>query len=112
MVIRKPTQLWTLLILRVTTMFVRAILAATLNVDCTKDETLTKAVARAKPDDTVQVTGTCKETVTITTDRLTLDGQGSAILDGGSIGQAGAVVFTEDYLPFFEGVLTGSFLES
>ena len=90
MVIQKPTQLRTLLILIVATMFVRPILAATLNGYCTKGETLTKAVALAKPDVTFQVTGTCKETVTITTDRLTLDGQGSAILDGGSVGKAGA----------------------
>ena len=58
-------------------------MAETLTVDCTRGETLSKAVERAKPGDTIQVTGTCKETVVITTDRLTLDGQGSAILDGG-----------------------------
>ena len=31
----------------------------------------------------MKVTGTCHERVTITTDRLTLDGGGSAVLDGG-----------------------------
>jgi hypothetical protein len=39
--------------------------------------------------------GTCHERVTITTDRLTLDGGGSAVLDGGSGSTA-----------FFEGVVT------
>ncbi len=57
-------------------------LAGTLKVNCDKGGTITKALENAKPFDTIQVTGTCKERVTITTDRLTLDGQGSAILDG------------------------------
>jgi len=38
-------------------------LAGLLQVDCTKGETLTKAVEQAQPGDTIQVTGTCKETV-------------------------------------------------
>jgi Right handed beta helix region len=50
----------------------------------------------AKPGDTLQVTGTCQERVTITTDRLTLDGGDNAVLDGGGGGS------TE----FFEGVVT------
>ncbi len=99
-----------LLMLVVVTAVASPVLAETLTVDCTKGETLTKAVERAKPGDTIQVTGTCKETVLITTDRLTLDGQGSAILDGGSVGKEGAVVFPSQsdlsYLPFYAGVLT------
>ncbi|MFQ5906635.1 MAG: nitrous oxide reductase family maturation protein NosD [bacterium] len=94
-----------LLILVVAIVVASPALAGVLNVDCTKGETVTKAVEQAKPGDTIQVTGTCKETVTITTDRLTLDGQGSAILDGGSVGKAG-VVFSEKVLPSYEGVLT------
>ena len=53
-------------------------------VDCNDAaQTLNAAVQSANPGDTIQVTGTCQEMVTITTDRLTIDGQGSAIIDGG-----------------------------
>jgi hypothetical protein len=72
-------------------------LAGTLKVNCDTGGTITKALEKAKPFDTIQVTGTCKERFTITTDRLTLDGQGSAILDGGGGFKANAV---------FEGVIT------
>src|SRR5688500_2225037 len=58
-------------------------LAAIRNVDCTKGETITAALTAAVPGDTIRVTGTCRERITITTDRLTLDGQGSTILEGG-----------------------------
>ncbi|HEX9871261.1 MAG TPA: right-handed parallel beta-helix repeat-containing protein [Candidatus Tectomicrobia bacterium] len=52
-------------------------------VKCDEGQTLTDALKTAKPGDTLQVTGTCHERVTITIDRLTLDGGGSAVLDGG-----------------------------
>ena len=61
-------------------------LAAIRNVDCTKGETITTALTDAVPGDTIRVTGTCREKITITTDRLTLDGQGKTILDGGGGG--------------------------
>jgi hypothetical protein len=64
-------------------------------VDCDKGQTLTDALRKAKPGDTLQVRGTCQERVTITTDRLRLDGGGSAVLDGGGGGPAE-----------FEGVVT------
>jgi hypothetical protein len=64
-------------------------------VKCDNGQTLTEALQQAKPGDTLQVTGTCQERVTITTDRLTLDGGGSAVLDGGGGGSA----------EFFEGVV-------
>ena len=41
---------------------------------------LTEALRKAKPGDTLQVTGTCHERVTITTDQLTLDGGAGAVL--------------------------------
>lgn len=69
--------------------------SAVKKVKCDKGQTLTDALKKAKPGDTLQVTGTCQERVTITTDRLTLDGGGSAVLDGGGGGP------TE-----FEGVVT------
>jgi hypothetical protein len=68
-------------------------LARTLKVDCNRGGTITKALENAKPFDTIQVTGTCKERFTITTDRLTLDGQGSAILDAGGGFHAGAIFY-------------------
>jgi hypothetical protein len=54
-----------------------------LQVNCNGGAMLTDALLEAKPGDTIQITGTCREAVTITTDHLTLDGQGSAVLDGG-----------------------------
>jgi hypothetical protein len=69
--------------------------SAVKKVECDKGQTLTDALKKAKPGDTLQVTGTCHERVTIATDRLTLDGHGSAVLDGGGGGP------TE-----FEGVVT------
>ena len=58
-------------------------LAAIRIVDCTAGETITTALTDAVPGDTIRVTGTCRERITITTDRLTLDGQDGTILDGG-----------------------------
>jgi hypothetical protein len=56
-------------------------------VDCDAGETLTAALEAAEPGDTIRVTGTCAETVTITTDGLTLVGEGGATIDGGDTGQ-------------------------
>jgi hypothetical protein len=58
-------------------------LAAIINVDCSRGETITRTLTAAVPGDTIRVTGTCRERITITTDRLTIDGQGRTILDGG-----------------------------
>jgi parallel beta-helix repeat protein len=51
--------------------------AATVSVDCDAGNTITAAVASAKPGDTVLVSGTCKEQVSIAPElaRITLDGQ-------------------------------------
>ena len=57
--------------------------AATRNVDCDKAETITKALTTANAGDTIRIAGTCRERITITKDRLTLDGQGRTTLDGG-----------------------------
>jgi hypothetical protein len=56
--------------------------SAVKKVKCDTGQTLTEALKKAKPGDTLQVTVTCHERVTITTDRLALDGDGSAVLDG------------------------------
>ncbi|MGH8055979.1 MAG: hypothetical protein ACREOH_01890 [Candidatus Entotheonellia bacterium] len=58
-------------------------LARTLKVNCGTGGALGPVLKKAKPGDTIRVTGTCDETVTITTDRLTLDGQGTTVIDGG-----------------------------
>jgi hypothetical protein len=71
-----------------------------LPVDCSARETLADALLKAKPGDTIRITGTCREMVTITTDHLTLDGQGGAILDGGGGFQPPRTV------GFNEGVIT------
>jgi hypothetical protein len=56
--------------------------SAVKKVKSDNGQTLTEALRKAKPGDMLQVTGTCHERVTITTDRLTLGG-GNAVLDGG-----------------------------
>jgi hypothetical protein len=55
----------------------------TLSVNCDAGDTLGEALTQIKAGDTINVTGTCTETVTITTDQLTLVGQEGATLDGG-----------------------------
>ncbi len=54
-----------------------------ITVNCDAQETLTDALAQATPGTTILINGTCMERVTITTDRITLDGSGGAMLDGG-----------------------------
>ncbi len=50
-------------------------------VRCNAGDSLAEAIADADPGDTILVRGTCQESVIITTDRLTLEGQGNAQLD-------------------------------
>jgi len=52
-------------------------------VHCDHGKRLAKTLEKATPGETIQVRGTCHEAVTITTDRVTLDGGGSAVIDGG-----------------------------
>lgn len=52
-------------------------------VDCDRGHRLARAVAHARPGETLRVSGVCRETVTVLTDGLTLDGGGTATLDGG-----------------------------
>jgi hypothetical protein len=51
-------------------------------VNCPIDS-LAAALARANNGDTIKISGTCTETVTISKDGLTLDGQGTTTIDGG-----------------------------
>ncbi len=57
--------------------------AATIEVDCSS-ATLQASVDRAKPGDTLLVSGTCKENLVIYEEvaRITLDGQGKATING------------------------------
>src|SRR2546428_13432208 len=65
-------------------------LGSTHHVNCdVPGQTITKALKTAQPGDTIRVRGTCEETVTMTTDRVTLDGGGMAILQGPGGGQPG-----------------------
>lgn len=57
--------------------------AKVMKVNCGAGKRIANALSRADPGDTIRVTGTCHERVTITTDRITLDGQGTATIDGG-----------------------------
>jgi hypothetical protein len=51
-------------------------------VNCPTDS-LANALNTANAGDTIKLSGTCNERVTVVTDGITLDGQGTAILDGG-----------------------------
>ena len=58
---------------------------ATHTVDCDAGETITAAMSQAQPGDTIKITGTCNETVAVDRDGITLDGGGSAVLDGSGV---------------------------
>jgi nitrous oxidase accessory protein NosD len=58
------------------------VLAENHQVNCDHGQGLAKALEEVKPGETIQVSGTCQEAVTIITDRITLDGGSSAIIDG------------------------------
>src|SRR5215831_6163368 len=55
------------------------------NVDC-GTHSLGQVIAKADPGDMLLVIGTCRERVVITTDRITIDGQGTAVIDGAGPG--------------------------
>ena len=48
-------------------------------------ETIADAMAQAQPGDTIMITGTCNEAVVVDKDDITLDGGGSAVIDGAGI---------------------------
>jgi nitrous oxidase accessory protein NosD len=56
--------------------------AATLTVDCNAGEKIQQKIVSAKPGDTVLVSGTCSENVAVPSEalRITLDGQGKAVI--------------------------------
>jgi len=50
-------------------------------VDCNRGQTLSQVLATVRPGDTIRVSGTCNETITISTDGLTLIGEEGATID-------------------------------
>ena len=55
---------------------------ATHTVDCSSG-TIAAVMSEAQPGDTIMITGTCNETVVVDKDGITLDGGGTAVIDGG-----------------------------
>lgn len=89
---RATGALWSVMIGGLLTAASIAVAQVPVQVDCNiPEQTLARALGVTQPGDILRVIGTCNESVTITTDRLTLDGLGSAIVDAGS---AGAAVIT------------------
>lgn len=62
--------------------------ARIVNVNC-DTKSLQSAVDRANPGDTINVSSTCNERIDVRTDDVTIDGGGTAIIDG--TGLAGAL---------------------
>lgn len=60
---------------------------ATHTVDCSSG-TIADAMSQAQPGDTIMITGTCNEAVVVDKDGITLDGGGSAVIDGSGIDAA------------------------
>jgi hypothetical protein len=67
---------------------------AHMQLNCDTGQQLAHALSVAKPGSTIQLTGTCRERVTIATDGITLDGQGTAVIEG-----EGAGPFPSDFDP-------------
>jgi hypothetical protein len=74
--------------------FVATPLAArTLKVNCSNPrQTVNGALASAQPGDTIQVQGVCKEAVSVQIDGVTLDGLGTATVDGTGSNQAAITI--------------------
>ena len=74
--------------------------AANRVVNCDVGQTINQALRRAEPGATIVVRGTCRERVVITRP-VTLDGGGSAVIDG----RAGATLVQLPVLEEFDGVV-------
>ena len=57
----------------------------THSVDCDAGEALQGKIDESGPGDTIMVTGTCHEAIVVNQDGITLDGGGSAVIDGTGI---------------------------
>jgi hypothetical protein len=56
------------------------------DVDCSQGKSIADALAKAGPGDVINIAGTCRERVIVATDRITLNGEGTAVIDGGGAG--------------------------
>lgn len=63
--------------------FCSTAMADIIEVKCNQGERLNDALLMAVEGDEVIISGTCQESVSITTDGLTLNGNGNAAIDGG-----------------------------
>ena len=54
-------------------------------VDCEAGETIANAMSQAHAGSTIVISGTCEEAVVVTHDGITLDGGGTAVIDGADI---------------------------
>lgn len=54
----------------------------TRRVNCGSGGSIAAAMEQARPGDTIRITGTCNEAVVMNKDDITLDGGGSAVIDG------------------------------
>lgn len=70
-------------------------------VDCSSGQSINKAISHAKRGDTILVAGTCHERVVVTKP-ITLDGGGSATIDGVGVAQAAQAQATS---PEFDGLV-------
>ncbi|HJU09226.1 MAG TPA: right-handed parallel beta-helix repeat-containing protein [Candidatus Binataceae bacterium] len=58
------------------------------NVKCNSGQSLATAVAVAQPESTISFSGVCKGPINVNANGLTLDGQNTGIIDGGSSNNA------------------------
>jgi parallel beta-helix repeat protein len=81
--------------------------SGTHTLTCGPEKTIGQAIKRLKPGDTLLVSGTCNENLTIGEEvhRITLDGQGRAVINGGS--GANAVTVTGSGITIRGFVITG-----
>ena len=63
-----------------------------VTVDCDNGGNIQGALDEAKDGDTINVSGTCNERATIILDNLTIDGGGTAIIDGTGIDAPGSLL--------------------
>ena len=64
---------------------------ATHTVDCPSG-TIAAAMSQAQPGDTIRISGTCREAVVVDKDGITLDGRGSAVVDGSNADAAAILI--------------------
>ncbi len=72
-------------------------------VRCDRGDSLSKALRRARPHDTIRFFGTCYETIVVTTSDLTLQGANGATIDGSQTPSEAVVLIDSAHNLKFEG---------